>query len=249
MSIAEAVGKTGVTYPNVKPYDDISLLVVAWNEEARIERLLEYLKPYFSGMVVCVQESTDRTLELVKLVADRPEDTVLTDRHWGHGDKSFPRMVRNAATEWCFVVSCDEWPSEELLDSLMLAIAVAELDKKTSEAIWVPFRSWIDDLETEAGYGHLRLFKTIVGWPDTLHSRPMTQRGIWWPHGWIEHRRSLDEMMRDYLAYFERGRGNIGWENHNRAQMQGACNFVAATKGWDYVMQYDWWPEVKRIAF
>ncbi|HXS47554.1 MAG TPA: hypothetical protein VN756_08830 [Solirubrobacterales bacterium] len=248
ISLSEATALTEISYPNPTPHPDVTLLIVAYNEEERIGHLLDTLKPYFDHTVVCVQESTDKTLEIVRGRMTRPGDTILTDAHWGHGDKSFPRMVGASMTRWCFVVSCDEMPNAELLDSISTAIAVAESDLLHNEAIWVPFRSWIDDIEIEADHGHLRLFRRSVGWPETLHSRPMTQKAIWWPHGCIEHRRSLDEMMIDYLNYFERGRGHIGWETHNRAQMNDACAFVAGVKGWAYVMSFPWWERVQEIT-
>ena len=248
LSLSEATALTEITYPNPRPHPEVSLLTVAYNEEERIGHLIEVLKPYFDRTVFCVQESTDRTLDICRELLNRPGDTVLTDAHWGHGDKSFPRMVSAAMTRWCFVVSCDEMPDSVLLDSISTAIAVTESEMLHNEGIWVPFRSWIDDIETEGDFGHLRIFRRSVGWPDTLHSRPMTSKSIWWPHGYIAHRRSLDEMMIDYLSYFERGRGNLGWEKHNRAMMNDACAFVAAVKGWAYVMQYPWWDRVREIT-
>lgn len=246
LSLAEATALTEISYPNPKPHPDISFLIVAYNEEERIGPLIETLQPYFERSVVCVQQSSDRTLEIARDLS-RQGDTVLTDAHWGHGDKSFPRMVSASMTRWCFVVSCDEIPDAELLDSISTARAIAESDLLHNEAIWVPFREWIDDIEA-TGAGHLRIFRRQVGWPETLHSRPMTNKGIWWPHGCIEHRRSLDEMMIDYLGYFERGRGHIGWETHNRQMMNDACAFVAQVKGWEYVMAFPWWERVQEIT-
>lgn len=248
ISIEEAVRRTGKPYPSLGPYDDISLLVVAWNEAKRIGPLLEYLKPYFDQSVICVQDSTDDTLEIVSSIMDLETDQILTDRHWGHGDASFPKMVKATRTRWAFVVSCDEWPTTELMDSLGLAAAVAQLDPMTSEAVWFRFRAWIDDLEASEG-SHLRLFKSHIGWPRSLHSRPMTRRAIGWPHGWFEHRRSLDEMMRDYLSYQRVAKGNPGHDRHNREMMRGACTFVAERKGWDKVIAYEWWDEVRAQAF
>lgn len=248
ISLPEATALTEISYPNPQPHPDVTLLIVAYNEERRIGELLGTLKPSFDHTVVCVQESSDATLDIVRSLMTRPTDTILLDAHWGHGDKSYPRMVGAAMTRWCFVVSCDEMPDRVLLDSISTAIAVCESDLLHNEAIWVPFHSWIDDLEVSGDEGHLRIFRRSVGWPQTLHSRPMTNKGIYWPHGCIEHRRSLDEMMIDYLGYFEVGRGHIGWETHNRQMMNDACAFVAGVKGWDYVMSFPWWERISEIT-
>lgn len=248
LSLEQAVEQTSIAYPNPHPYTDVSLLVVAYNEAERIGSLLSYLKEYFVHSVICVQESTDGTADIARAVMDRPTDKVIDDRHWGHGDASFPKMVKAAQTEWCFVVSCDEWPTIELLDSLWSAIAVGALDEKTDEAVWHRFREWIEDIETGES-NHLRLFRTRVRWPGGLHSRPNTNEAIWWPHGWFEHRRSLDEMMRDYLSYYELGRGAPGITIHNKEMMRGACTFVAQHRGWEQVTANEWWPEVRALAF
>lgn len=247
-TMPEIVALTGVTHPNIPPYDDITLVMVVWNEERRLPALLDYLRPYFSQFVIGVQESTDRTLEIAtEFASDR--DQVIRDKHWGHGDHSFPMLVRAAKTRWCFVVSADEWPDQELMESLASATAFADLDRRTNEAIWVPFLSWIEDIEYVEQHGHLRLFKQYVGWPSTLHSRPQTSRAIWWPYGHIRHERSLDEMIQDYLRYYKIGLSNPAWVSHNTLMMHDACVSVAQKHGWDYVRSFGWWPEVANIAF
>jgi hypothetical protein len=245
-AIPEIVAKTGVTHPNIPPYDHISLLIVAWNEEERIGGLIEYLKPWFNHSVVCVQESDDATLEIAQVLLDRPGDLVFKDKHWGHGDASLPRMVAATSTEWCFSVACDERPDMELLQSLHSATAYAR-DKY--DGIWVPFHSSVEGIEYREQHGHLRLFRQRVGWPKTLHSRPEPRRALWWPYGFIDHVRSLDEMMQDYLRYYEIGRGNPGWDRHNLLMMHDACVITAENKGWPYVQKYEWWPGVAELAF
>lgn len=219
---------------------------MAWNEEERIGGLIELLKPWFNHSVVCVQDSDDDTLEIAKSLLDRPGDLVLEDRHWGHGDASMGRMVANCDTDWCFVVACDEVPDIELLQSLHSATAYAG---DRYDAVWVPFHSWVEGVEYEEQHGHLRLFKRAVGWPKSMHSRPQSNRAIWWPYGHINHTRSLDEMMRDYLRYYQIGKGNRGWEAHNLLMMHDACVSVAQRYGWEYVKKYEWWPSVAALAF
>lgn len=246
LSMAEVTAQTGITYPNPHPYTDVSLLIVAWNEGHRIEKLLGYLKPYFVNTVICVQQSDDDTLAIARTVMDRPTDQVIEDVHWGHGDASFPKMLKHTRTPWSLVISCDEWPSEEVLDSIWSATAMAKIE--SVEAVWFTFRTWIDDLEA-SGATQLRLFKTRVGWPGTLHSRPMTNKAIGWPFGVIEHRVTFDEMMRDYLSYYRVGKGHPSWEDHNTFMMRSACVFIAERKGWDEVTKYEWWPQVRDLAF
>ena len=246
-TIPEVVGQTGLSYPFAGQHEDITLLMVAWNESARIGPLIEYLKEWFTHFVVCVQESDDDTLAIAR--AHLPAYQVLEDRHWGYGDRSFDMMRRQAKTPWCFVVSCDEWPDQTLLESLHLAVAYAQLERMTNEAVWVRIEETLEGMVTPDEVHHLRVFRSYLEWPKTLHSRPMTGKGIGWPHGYIAHERSLDEMMQDYLSYYAVGRGNAGWDRHNLMMMHEACLFVANAKGWAYVEQYPWWPQVAAIAF
>jgi hypothetical protein len=247
LTLPEIVAKTEIMHPNVPPYDHVSLLIVAWNEEKRIGGLIELLKSWFTEFVVCVQESDDDTLDIAKALL--PENMVTQDKHWGHGDRSFPMMVSRAKTPWCFVVSCDETPNTDLLQSVRSATALAEADRHTSEAVWVNFVSTIEGVEVPEQSAHLRIFKTHVGWPNTLHSRPGTNKGYLWPYGFISHDRSLDEMVKDYLSYYEVGRGNAGWDAHNLMMMREACKFIARDKGVEYVTKYEWWPDVQVLAF
>lgn len=246
-TIPEIVGYTGITYPNPHPYDDCSLVMVVWNEEERLGRLLEYCREFFTSFVIGVQDSKDATLEIAKTWANRPTDQVIPDRHWGYGDASMPMLVQATKTQWAFVVAGDEWPSLELLNSLWSATEYAHLSG--ADAIWVEFQSIIEGVSYDEQHGHLRLFQSRLGWPQTLHSRPMSSNGIWWPIGHIRHERSLDEMVQDYLRYYERGLGNSGWERHNLLMIHDACTAVAQRHGWEFVTRHAWWPEARRLAF
>lgn len=218
--------------------------LVLWREEPRIQPLLTHLRNYVDSIVVCVQESPDRTLELARELAD----VVVTDDHHGYGDASFgPRVLTHVTTPWTIRVDGDEWPSVELMESLAQAKDKAESLGK--DGVWFRFRSWTEDVEWIQYHGHLRLFKTSLGWPAMLHSRPPTDNTMSWDVGWFEHRRSTDKMVRSYLEYYRIGRGNPGWERHNLEMLHDACVGAAEHKGWEWVKAHDWWPDVRAIAF
>lgn len=243
-SIYRIIEQSGIPLPNATPYDHIAICMVAWNEEDRIEPLLEYVRPFFSTIGVVVQKSTDRTFE----IAARYADVLATDEHRGFGDASFgPRLLNQIRTKWTLKVDCDEFPSQSLLESLSSATWYA--DKVGADGVWIPFRSSVEGIEYNEQHSHLRLFQTGLGWPALLHSRPMTNNTFLWTEGHIRHDRTLDEMMQDYLRYWRVGLGNAGWEAHNRLMMYHACKGTAEVKGWDQVMSYPWWPEVEAIAF
>lgn len=246
-TIQQLESETGLMYPGVPPYRHCTFVAVAWNEEARAPDLLNLAKHWFANMVIGVQKSDDRTKEIAKEIANRPSDQVVGHPHYGFGDASMPDLVARAKTPWVFVVAFDELPDTQLLETIQLATAYA--DKKGHDALWIPFRSIVEGNEYSEQHGHLRLFKQRLGWPKTMHSRPEGKSEAWWPHGAIIHERSLDEMMRDYIRYYELGKSDKQWVTHNRLMMHDACVVIAESKGWDFVKSHDWWPKVESIAF
>lgn len=236
--------RSQIPVPNPGPYSHITVALVAWNEEARLERLLLHLRPYFEKIAIGVQKGTDRTAEIAAEYAD----ILVYDDHRGYGDATFgPRLLPQVRAQWTFKVDCDEWPSVDLLETLSSATWFAE--SKGMDGVWVPFRSSVEGIEYDEQHAHLRLFQTRLGWPGTLHSRPMTSNTALWQTGYVRHDRSLDEMMQDYLRYWRVGRGNPGWDAHNALMMRSACHGTAVVKGWEFVQSFDWWPEVEAVAF
>lgn len=241
--LEEIVELSGVPYPNGHPYSHITLALVAWNESARLRSLLEHVRPYFERLVVGVQASDDDTRQIAVDLAD----IVVDDKHHGFGDATFgPKVLPRVYTPWVIKIDADEWPTEELLDSLSNATWYANHVVGT-KGIWMPFRSSVDGIEYEERHAHLRLFHTDVGWPPYLHSRPPIQDGILWETGHIRHDRSLDELVQDYLRYLEKSGSNMGWITHNKQMIRSACEGTAAVKGWDYVIGHAWWPEAKSV--
>lgn len=238
------VEESGIPYPNPRPYSDCTVASVIWNEEARIGRLLSRLQSYFRHIVLCVQASTDRSLEIAESMA-REGDVVIQDEHRGFAEASVHVVAPAVRTAWAFVVAADEWPSDDLLNSVRTIIAYA--DRREYQGVWVPFRATIEGVPFEEQRGHLRILRRDLGWPAALHTRPKAARSFWCPRGHIDHDRSLDEMVRDYLRYLELGRGNLLWERHNTLMIRNACKTVAACHGWEYVMAHGWWPQVRQV--
>ena len=244
--LRRVVAEVGIPYPNPRPFDRCSVVAVLWNEEHRIEKLLTYLQPYFSHIVLCVQQGTDRTLQIACAMA-REGDVVLEDEHRGIAEASAPIVAPAVRTPWSFVLAADEWPSTDLLDALGTIISFAE--RHAYQGVWVPFRPTVGGIPLEEQGGNLRICRSDLSWPVTMHSRPDVARSLWWPYGHIDHERTLDELVRDYLRYFELGRGTLEWQHHNALMIRRACSAVAARRGWPHVESYDWWPRAREIAF
>jgi hypothetical protein len=223
---------------------------VFWNEAHRLPSLLRLLIQEFSHITVVIQESTDASLEIASQLLVGKHDVVLTDEHHGAGDPSYPLLLANVSTPWTFIVSGDETPSADLLDTLSIAVEWAE--DNDLEGLWIPFRSTIEGFDfTGEQDSHLRLFRTSVGWPRAkLHSRPMTDKTAPWRLGYISHDRSLDEMVEDYLRYLELGKDNVDWTRHNTMMLHDAVSKVAERRGsWSEIFERPWWPQVRDLAF
>lgn len=247
LSIPEIVARTGVTHPNVPPHENVTFVAVAWNEELRMKPLLQLAQKWFAQCVIGVQESDDRTFEIA-VSMKRDLDRVVREPHHGHGDASMKRLIRLSRTPWVLVVALDERPSKALLESIGNAVVFG--DQEGIDAFWVRFMHITEGIRgTDTQAGHLRLFRRELDWPQTMHSRPSGEKERMWPYGRITHRRSLDEMIRDYLRIYRLGKGKQIWEDHNILMMHDACEVIADHYGWDKVTAYEWWPEVRDLAF
>lgn len=226
------------------PWEDVTFCGVYFNEEKRLPRLLSYVRPWFKNIVVGVQESTDGTEEIARSFSDK----VVIDKCHGYAEPTFQMVLDQVDTEWAFVVSGDEFPSLDLLESFQKMIGSAEISG--ADGVAIKFRSTIEGVDYSSEQdSHIRVFKTRLGWPSTMHSGPAASRPIFWESGHIDHDRSLDEMMRDYLRYQSLAGSNVGWNTHNRLMMHDAVAATAKTFDWDSATDYEWWPDVKREAF
>lgn len=225
------------------PWTDVTFAGVYWKEAARLPKLFKLVRPWFQHIVVGVQDSPDNTLEICRQNAD----VVVEDRHHGFAEPTFNKILAKVQTPWVFIISGDEQPSIDLLDSFQEMMEAWVRNPKI-DAFWFKFKSSIDGFDfTSEQDGHVRMFRSNLAWPTTMHSGPSPQNAITWPIGHINHDRSLDEMIRDYLNYFRIGKGNSGWETHNKMMILEACLGVAKHKGMDYIKSFDWWSEVEPL--
>ena len=221
-----------------KPIPKTALVMVVCNEEPRLRALLPYVRPWFEQIVIGVQDSTDNTYA----VAESLTPYVVTDRRQGFGDATYPKVQARVTTEWSFRLDGDEMPTRALLESLSSAARYCE--DNALDGLWIPFRSWIEDLEWEQPHSHLRFWKSKIEWPPFLHSRPATEKTQVWHTGFVEHRKSLDEHIEGYLGYLEAGRRNPTHTEHNKVMIRAAVEGIAQIKGWADVEAREWWPTV-----
>jgi hypothetical protein len=236
-----------VALPKGAPWTDVAFVGVYHDDAERVGKLLKFVRPWFTRIVVGIQTDdpdNDATLAVAREVADE----VIVDSVHGIPEPTFGKVLAKADRIWSFLVSADESPSTKLLGSFQKVLD----QHPRNDGFWIRFLSSIDGIDYPSEQdNHLRLFLTRLSWPTTMHSRPpATNAAFLGPEfGHIRHDRSLDEMMVDYLRYYEMGKTNKGWTAHNKLMMQEACSATAKAKGWEYVKGFEWWPSVRDIAF
>ncbi|TFH66385.1 MAG: hypothetical protein E4G90_03840 [Gemmatimonadales bacterium] len=115
------------------------------------------------------------------------------------------------------------------------------------------FHSKIDGFDfTRDQDFHLRFFDPRIGWPKAPHSRPPTENTLHWNVGYIQHDRSLDEMMQDYVRRYDLTAEHPEWVQQQAANVRmilTACRAIAEKRGWAYVQNFEWWPRARDIAY
>lgn len=224
---------------------------VYWNEAHRIEALMRVLADRFDEVVVVVQKSTDDTLSICQRVLTGPKHHVIEDEWRGGGDFSMPLALSHVTNEFAFVISGDEMPDDELLDTMPDAIAALEAGGYSGTMIRC--EEYIDGIEYVEHGMHVRLFRASGGWEARHHSAAphVNLLPYCWPHGAYIHTRTLDEVWNDYLrklTMMER-EGETRLAQHNAQTIFNVSTLVAAHKGWAYVRSRPQWPEVERRVF
>jgi len=225
------------------PIDNTALVMVVHNEENHLRTLLPYLRPWFSEIVIGVQDSTDETPDLAKQYAD----VVVPDICHGYGDATLPMVQQRVTRTWCLRVDADERPQRRLLESLHEAPAYCL--ERNLDGLWLPFRSWIDGVEWKQPHNHLRFWANRVIWPSSLHSRPMTDATESWPIGFMEHKKTLDEHVVGYLTYLAKSGQNAGWIDHNMLQLRSAIANGVGNHGWADIESRPWWPDALAAVY
>src|ERR1700689_1136798 len=88
----------------VSPLSRISLNVIVFNEEARVEECLSDARPYVDEIVVVDQMSTDATPE----IAQRLADVYVRDVHHGHAEPSRELAASRSSGDWILILDADE---------------------------------------------------------------------------------------------------------------------------------------------
>jgi len=102
----------------------VSAIVLSLNEEERIKECLVKLKPYLDWILVLDGNSSDRTVEIAKLYADKVE--VKPSSGSFAEERNYAQNL--APTEWVLHVDCDEVFPVEFLHNIRKIITYRNAD-------------------------------------------------------------------------------------------------------------------------
>ncbi|MFN8022128.1 MAG: glycosyltransferase [Acidimicrobiales bacterium] len=193
----------------------ISLNVIVYNEESRLEQCLADARPHVDEIVVVDQMSTDRTPE----IAQRLADVFVRDVHHGHAEPSRQLAADRSSGDWLLILDADELMNDTLKSQLR------HLVEGDADGYWIRKSNTIDGEETGTIL-HLRLVRRSRA---TFDPRPHGGANV--PSGnvatfdevGIIHDKTEEEQLYDDLRYEEMTReddspssSKRNWLHHNR---------------------------------
>ena len=126
----------------------ISLNVVVFNEEARLEACLLDARAHVDEIVVVDQMSTDGTPE----IAQRLADVYVRDVHHGHAEPSRELAASRSSGDWILILDADEMMSE------LLKAELRGLVERDADGYWIQKANSVDGAEVST-VQHFRLVR------------------------------------------------------------------------------------------
>jgi glycosyltransferase involved in cell wall biosynthesis/GT2 family glycosyltransferase/tetratricopeptide (TPR) repeat protein len=133
---------------NVSALTRISLNVVVFNEEARLEACLADARDHVDEIVVVDQMSTDGTSE----IAQRLADVYVRDVHHGHAEPSRELAASRSSGDWILILDADEKMSD------LLKAELPGLLERDADGYWIKKANSVDGSEVST-VQHFRLFR------------------------------------------------------------------------------------------
>jgi glycosyltransferase involved in cell wall biosynthesis len=141
----------------------LSVVIIAKNEESKIEACLESVK-WADEIIVVDSGSTDRTREICLRYTDR----FFVESWEGYGAQKNKGIARTAC-DWVLNIDADERVTPELGEEIRRLIS----SSTETEGFQIPFRHFIGvKLIAHGGYTpdyHLRLFRSSFRFEGTVH--------------------------------------------------------------------------------
>lgn len=150
----------------------LSVVIVAWNEEKKLPRVVSSVKKIADEIVVVVDEdSTDKTLAVAKKLKCK----VFTHPHTGIVEPMRNWAIDKAKGDWVLMLDADEEVTGQLANKIKEV-----MDEQTADYFRIPrknliFNKWIKSEHWWPDYVYRLFRKGHIEWDDTIHSVPFTR--------------------------------------------------------------------------
>jgi glycosyltransferase involved in cell wall biosynthesis len=121
----------------------ISAIIVAYNEENRIEAVLQHATKWADEVIVINKSSTDAT----ETIALKYNAKCVTVPFQPRGTDCLRKYASHANNPWIFGLTCSEIPTKQLIESVKQAILTS---KDTDEIIFIPKKMYILGIHCES---------------------------------------------------------------------------------------------------
>ena len=171
----------------------ISLNVVVFNEEARLEACLMDARDFVDEIVVVDQMSTDGTAE----IAQRLADVYVRDVHHGHAEPSRELAASRSSGEWILILDADEQMSD------LLKAELRSLVTRDADGYWIRKVNFVGGVETGTILHYRLVRKNRVRFDPAPHggATAVSDNIEHFDRIGIIHEKSVDEQVFDDARY------------------------------------------------
>jgi glycosyltransferase involved in cell wall biosynthesis len=150
----------------------LSVVIVAWNEEKNLPRVVASVKDFADEIVVVVDKgSIDKTA----IVAKKLGCKVFYHEHTGIVEPIRAFAIAKAKNEWILLLDADEEVSADLSDKIIKIIADDKCDFVRVPRKNLIFSKWIKSDHWWPDYVYRLFKKDALTWDNAIHSVPFTR--------------------------------------------------------------------------
>ena len=150
----------------------LSVVIVAWNEERNLPRVVASVRSLADEIIVVVDEaSVDKTLEVAKKLKIK----VFTHPHMGIVEPMRNWSITKASGDWILLLDADEEVTASLADKIVKEIKSDKHDYFRVPRQNIIFNKWIKSDHWWPDYVYRLFKKGSVSWDDSIHSLPITR--------------------------------------------------------------------------
>jgi len=156
----------------MKTQNNITVIIHTRNEETNISDCIKSAKMLTNNIIIVDMESTDKTIDIAKRLGAKIKSFPFS--HYVEPAREFG--IRQAKTDWTFILDVDERITKELADEIdnivandQLSITHFKVPRKNmfGQKSWLKHGGWWPDYQTR-----LIHLKSFNNWPDRIHSTP-----------------------------------------------------------------------------